>query len=218
MSRKVRTTKKIFKVFCEGDTEHNYIDEMKRQRKLAIAIKPVNMKGGGYINFLDQVKTDGSSNSLAKFIIVDGDLAVKDEGEKKNFKELLNYCMLQNKTGRIPHFLIVDFPDFEYLACLHTPQYKNQNTERYIIKNMGYKSLDKFKSDKKVFNVLNTNENSYEIMLAALLKNNCFIRNEYKINKTKYEIAINSIYDWEKLGLKGSNINELFEILKEFVT
>lgn len=216
MSRKVRTTKKIFKVFCEGDTEHNYIDEMKRQRKLSIAIKPVNMKGGGYINFLDQLKTDSNSNSLAKFIIVDGDLVLKDEGEKKNFKELFNYCMLKNKSGRIPHFLIVNFPDFEYLACLHTPQYKNQNTPQYIIKNMGYQSLDEFKADKKVYSVLNTNENSYEIMLAALPKKRCLIENVYKINKTQYEIAINSKCDWEKLGLRGSNIHELFEILNEF--
>ena len=217
MSRKARTTKKIFKVFCEGDTEHNYIDEMKRQRRLSIAIKPINMKGGGYSNFLETVKTDSNSNCLAKFIIIDGDLALNKVGEKKNLKELIDYCIVQNKSGRIPHFLIVDFPDFEYLACLHTPQYKNQNTEQYIIRNLGYKSLDEFKSDTKVYNVLNTNGNSYEIMLTALPKNNCFIKNEHSINKTQYEISINStIYDWEKLGLKGSNIDELFDVLKAF--
>ncbi len=53
MSRKVRQTKKTFKVFCEGDTEYHYIDEMKSQLKLSIVIKPVNMKGGGDGNFLD---------------------------------------------------------------------------------------------------------------------------------------------------------------------
>lgn len=216
MSRKVRTTKKIFKVFCEGDTEHNYIDEMRSQRKLSIAIKPVNMKGGGYINFLDQVKTDSNSNSLAKFIIVDGDLASRDEGEKRNFKKLLDYCIMQNKSGRIPHFLIVTFPDFEYLACLHTPQYKNQNTTQYIIRNMGYQSLEEFKADKKVYNVLNTNGNSYEIMLSALPKGQSLIENAYKINKTQYEISINTKYDWEKSGIKGSNIHEFFEILSAF--
>lgn len=35
MDRKIRETKKIFKVFCEGDTEYNYIDEMRRQKKLS---------------------------------------------------------------------------------------------------------------------------------------------------------------------------------------
>ncbi len=47
MSRKVREIKKNFKVFCEGDTEYHYVDEMRRQLKLSITLKPVNMKGGG---------------------------------------------------------------------------------------------------------------------------------------------------------------------------
>ncbi len=41
MSRKIRETKKNFKVFCEGDTEYNYIDEMRRQKRFSIAIKHV---------------------------------------------------------------------------------------------------------------------------------------------------------------------------------
>ena len=131
---------------------------MKRQRRLSIAIKPINMKGGGYSNFLDTIKTDSNSGCLAKFIIIDGDLALNKTGEKKNLKELIDYCIVQNKSGRIPHFLIVDFPDFEYLACLHTPQYKNQNTEQYIIRNLGYNSLEEFKSDTKEKNGLPDSE------------------------------------------------------------
>ena len=68
MTRKPRETKKNFKVFCEGDTEYNYIDELRRQKRFSIAIKHVNMKGGGYSNFLEQVKTDGTANCLAKLI------------------------------------------------------------------------------------------------------------------------------------------------------
>ncbi len=41
MSKKIRETKKNFKVFCEGDTEYNYIDEMRRQKRFSIAIKHV---------------------------------------------------------------------------------------------------------------------------------------------------------------------------------
>lgn len=48
MSRKTRATQKIFKVFCEGSTEHHYVDEMRRQKKLIITLKSVNMEGGGY--------------------------------------------------------------------------------------------------------------------------------------------------------------------------
>ena len=211
-------TKKNFKVFCEGDTEYNYIDEMRRHKRLSITIKPVNMKGGGYSNFLEQVKTDGTTNCLAKFIIIDGDRAVEEDGEKKNLRELLEYCILQNRSGRIPHFLIVDYPDFEYIACLHTLRYKGQNTAQYIIKELGYKSVDAFKADKKVYNVLNTNVNSYALMLSLLRKENCFVINKYSISKKQYEIKITTIYDWEKLGRKGSNLNEFFDVVSGFNT
>ena len=165
------------------------------------------MKCGGYSNFLEQVKTDGTTNCLAKFIIIDGDRAIVEDGERKNLRELLEYCILQNRSGRIPHFLIVDYPDFEYVACLHTPRYQGQNVAQYIIKELGYKSIDEFKADKKVYNVLNTNGNSYEIMLSLLRKENCFVINNYSISKKQYEIKITTIYDWEKLGRKSSNIN-----------
>lgn len=216
MSRKIRETKKHFKVFCEGDTEHNYIDEMRRLKKLSITLKPVNMRGGGYSNFLEQIKTDSGTNCLAKFIIIDGDRAVADAGERKNLRELLDYCILQNKSGRIPHFLIVDYPDFEYIACLHTPNYKDQNVAQYIVKEMGYKSIDEFKSDKKIYNVLNTNGSSHDLMLSLLRKENCFIINEFSVDQKLYEIKISTTYDWDKLGRKGSNINEFFKVINSF--
>lgn len=218
MSRKTRITKKIFKVFCEGDTEYNYIDEMRRQKNLSIALKPVNMKGGGYSSFLEHVKTDGTTNCLAKFIIIDGDKAVTEGSEKKNLRELLNYCILQNQSGRIPLFLIVNYPDFEYIACMHTQKYKGQNVAQYIVKELGYKSIDEFKADKKVYDALNANGNSYALMLSTLRNENCFVINNYSISKKQYEIKISTIYDWEKLGRKGSNINEFFEVINSFNT
>lgn len=101
MNRKTRVTKKNFKVFCEGDTEYNYIDEMRRQKRLSISLKLVNMKGGGYSDFLEQVK---------------------------------------------------------------------------------------------------------------------FVVNNYSISRKQYEIKISTIYTWEKLGEKGSNINEFFEVVSSFNT
>lgn len=218
MSRKIRATQKNFKVFCEGDTEYNYIDEMRKQKKLSITLKPVNMKGGGYSNFLETVKTDGTANCLAKFIIIDGDRAVLESGEKRNLRELLDYCILQNQSGRTPHFLIVNYPNFEYIACLHTPKYKGQNISQYIINELGYKSVDEYKADQKVYHVLNTNKNSYSLMLSLLRKEDCFVINKYSINKKHFEIKISTIYDWEKLGRKASNINEFFEVINSFIT
>lgn len=216
MSRKTREIKRNFKVFCEGDTEYHYVDEMRHQLKLSIALKLVNMKGGGYSSFLNALRTDGNANCLAKFIIIDGDKAVNEIGEKKNLKKLIEYCILQNNSGRTPHILIVNTPDFEFLGCLHTPNYKGQSIEQYIIKEMGYQNINAFKTDKKIYHVLNTNGNSSDVMLAALRKENCLVVNQCTVNKSRFEIQVVTVSKWENLGHSGSNINEYFEILNCF--
>ena len=80
MSRPERKLQKRFVVFCEGDTEYNYID---------------------------------------------------------------------NKKGTIPHFLIVNNPDFEYVACLHVPEYKGQEVTRFLQTVLGFQSLEQFKKIRK---------------------------------------------------------------------
>lgn len=82
MSRPKRKVEKSFKIFCEGDTEFNYFEYIRKNKKASLAIKPVNMKGGGYANFLNRLKEDANSNCLAKFIIIDGDRAEKIPGER----------------------------------------------------------------------------------------------------------------------------------------
>lgn len=149
MSRKERKVGKVFKVFCEGDTEYNYIDEMRRQLKLSIALKPINMRGGGYSSFLEDIRVDSNTNCVAKFIV--------DE--------------------------------------------------------LGYGSVDEFKADSKVYNVLNTKGNSVKIMLDSLKRKNCFIVNKYFYDERKFSMTAETKYDWDKLGNRGSNINEFFEIV-----
>lgn len=43
---------------------------MKKIQGVELALKPVNMHGGGYTNFLKKIKTEADSNCLAKFIMV----------------------------------------------------------------------------------------------------------------------------------------------------
>ncbi len=40
MSRPIRTLQKRFVVFCEGDTEYNYIDKMRKKQGVHDAVKP----------------------------------------------------------------------------------------------------------------------------------------------------------------------------------
>lgn len=216
MSRPIRNLKPTFIIFCEGDTELNYFNGMKKKDDLAIFLKPINMKGGGYNNFLKELKKSSNSNSIAKFVIIDLDVLIDNINENKNLYELINYCKKQNRTSSIPIFIIINNPDFEYIACLHSSAYKNQQCKEFIEKKFNYKNLDKFKSDKNVYTFLTSKDNSINNMLSKL---NCnkYIKNKYSIKKKTMDIKIDeTIINKNNTSQKGSNINEFFEILNKF--
>lgn len=62
MSRKQRILKKRYAIFCEGDTEYNYTDKMRKKQGVELVLKPINMHGGGYSNFLCQSKKESQTN------------------------------------------------------------------------------------------------------------------------------------------------------------
>lgn len=74
MSRKERSIKKVFKVFCEGDTEYNYFDNIRTTKNISLAIRPVNMGGGGYANFISKLKCDSNNRNN---VIVNNKISVK---------------------------------------------------------------------------------------------------------------------------------------------
>lgn len=216
MSRKQRVTEKVFKIFCEGDTEHNYFNYIRKNKKVSLAIRPINMKGGGYANFLEQIESDANSNCLAKFIVIDGDRALSIPGEKKALNDLINFCKKQNSSRRIPHILIIDYPDFEYVACLHTYAFKGQNVEQYIKSELGYKDIDSFKADDKVFKVLvESGKGSVEQLLKSINHNNAIVDNKFSINKSKYEIFVETETEMDNLGKRGTNFDDFYKILNE---
>ena len=89
MSRIKRTLQKRFVVFCEGDTEYNYINAMRKNAGVQVILKPINMKGGGYLNFLKKIKTESPTDCLAKFIIVDGGSI---DGTPQRIREYAEQC------------------------------------------------------------------------------------------------------------------------------
>lgn len=129
MSRKKRLVKKVFKVFCEGDTEYNYFEYIRKNKKVSLAIRPINMKGGGYANFLDQIKGDANSNCLAKFIVIDGDRALSFPGELDALKGIIDYgnqVKINNYHFRLmnDYFKIKENEKFCYVYQVSTqPQY-----------------------------------------------------------------------------------------------
>lgn len=214
MSRKQRVLKKRYAIFCEGDTEYNYTDKMRKKQGVELVLKPINMHGGGYSNFLRQIRKESQTNYLAKFIIMDADRIVSVPGEKENFLKLMEYCRIQNDKGNTPLFVIADNPDFEYVACLHDTDYKGQDTKSYIVKTWGYKDLDAFKNDTEVYDFLNIGKKSLENLLGSIRRQEKLVKNRYEIKKKTFDISIKStIFDHEMLGQRASNIEEFFDVI-----
>lgn len=187
---------------------------MKKIQGVELALKPVNMHGGGYTNFLKKIKTEADSNCLAKFIIIDLDRAINDINEERCLKELVEYCQNQNKKGAVPYFLITDNPDFEYVACLHIPDYHGENIKRYIEKKLNFTDIEKFKSNSDIYSYLNTKGNSIQLALDRLKQRSSYIRNEYTLRPKNFEIKVTKTNVNESaMGMNGSNIFELFEVI-----
>ena len=214
MSRKERILKKRYAVFCEGDIEYNYIDKMRKNQGVELVLKPINMHGGGYTNFLKQIKKEAQTNYLAKFIIVDADRIKTIPEEQENFLKLLEYCKLQNDKGNTPHFLIADNPDFEYVACLHDIEYKGQDTKNYIVNVWKFKDIASFKSNGEVYDFLNTGNKSYKKLLEVIRNQDKLVSNKYEIKKKTFDIVIKKTdYVQEALSKRNSNIEEFFDVI-----
>lgn len=214
MSRKERVLKKRYAIFCEGGTEYNYIDKMRKNQGVELVLKPINMHGGGYSNFLKKIRKEAQTNYLAKFIIVDADRIKTIPGEQENFIKLLGYCKLQNDKGNTPHFLIADNPDFEYVACLHDIDYKGQDSKSYIINNWKFKDMDTFKGCEEVYEFLNSGNKTYKNLLESIRKQDKLVSNKYEIKKKTFDIIVKKTdYDQETLNKKSSNIEEFFDVI-----
>lgn len=204
-------------MFCEGETEYYYIEGLKKQRKLQIKIKTIDMNGGGYKNFLRKIKQESEANCLAKFILIDGDRAVNDLTEKKNLMDIIDYCKVQNDSKRCPHILIINHPDFEYVGCSHSIHFRGQNTSVFIRDQFNCNSVDDFKKDVNVYSKLTKGDNSIDNMLNLLKTKPHVIRNVIKKTREQFSILVTGpIWDNEAFGKKGSNIEDLFGVIDMF--
>ena len=213
MARPTRNLKKTFVIFCEGDTEYNYFNGMKNLPDLEMTLKPINMHGGGYKSFLQAIKKETTVNRIATFIVVDGDRAQNISAELQALKELQEYCARQNKKDAAsPYFLIIDCPDFEYVACLHDLNFSGGNVENHIKNNFNFGKLETFKSNPKVYSFLNSGSKNYRNAIEQLEKRLKVISNEYERNGVFVTLS-DSITNWDLIGQRNSNIAEIFKIV-----
>lgn len=211
-----RVGKLKIKLFVEGYTEENYFKNLRKSRNVEISYKEVNMKGGGYTNFYNEIRKSNDYGFIAIFIIVDLDKYINEPEQVQPFNKLLKYCQDKNKNGNIPYFLIVSNRDFEYFACCHCSKYKNNDTTAYIINKFNYKSLDNFKNDEKIYNFLNSNSRSYTNALSKVRFKTPYISNEYKKEVKGLDINIKikrTEIESRALNYFNTNIFELFDII-----
>lgn len=50
--------------------------------------------------------------------------------------------------------MIIDNPDFEYIACLHVDNYNGQNVKKYIEQTLEFGDVDNFKAKKMYMIIL----------------------------------------------------------------
>lgn len=186
---------------------------MKNLPNIEITLKPINMHGGGYKNFLQAVKKESSLNRIATFIIVDGDRAHKIAGELQALQDLQEYCTRQNKKdSKKPYFLIVDSPNFEYIACLHDAKYSDGDVARHIKNNFRFESVDAFKGNANIYSFLNAESKSYRHMIEQIKKRPKLIFNKY--SRDGIIIYVSDTYkNWSLIGQRGSNIDEFFDVV-----
>ena len=214
MNRPQRKLKRTFWIFCEGDTEFNYFNSLRKIND-DVKILPVNMEGGGYKEYLKIIKKDSPQNRVATFIVIDCDRARNMSEEKDALINLINHCQRQNEKSTSPYILILNNPDFEYIACLHDSKYKGGNAKQHIIKIFGFKGIDEFKSNANIYDFLNKDQSrNYQIMLDKLSHTDKkFLKNQYKFDVTKVIIAVATSIDWDELYNNNSNIDEFFKVI-----
>ena len=93
-----REGKLKLRLFVEGYTEENYFKKLRKNNNVEITYKEINMEGGGYTNFLEEIKKTSDLGFIAVFIVVDLDKYICEINQKKPFEELVKYCHNKNKN------------------------------------------------------------------------------------------------------------------------
>ena len=132
-------------------------------------------------------------------------------GEDAAFLRLLEYCRQQNRKKAVPCFLVLDNPDFEYVACLHAEDFSDQATEKFIREKMRFQSLAEFKRKEDIYEFLTSGAYSSENMLKRLRGSKKALYNKYIIQRRNYSIRVTeTVFKKADLSVRCSNLEEFW--------
>ena len=219
-SRPKRTSAKRFVVYCEGETELNYVNGLKAwlqtvDDSIRIRIDSVCVGGGGYKKMLEKLRTEPDSNCIARLVMLDYDRCLSDATEREAFGQLMQLSKSTvGRARRVPIILVVSNRDFEYALCCHDPKYSDSKTDTFLCAEWGYKDVSKCKADKKVWDKAHVAARSHEVAIEHLGRRPKLVKIFIKPDKKALKIVLKEIdLHVENELAATSNLEDLFTVL-----
>lgn len=178
--RKKRVLSKKCVVYCEGQTEQNYLDGFKRwvhsiDPSSEITIKPVDVGGGGYASMLRKVQTEPDSNCVARIVLLDFDRYLTDPDERNCLPRLIEVSKASIKK-KVPIILILSNKKFEYVLCCHDDDYNHGDVDRFI-RSKWNQDPSSCKGDANIWEFCNRGGRSIEIAMKKLSERSFLVKN-----------------------------------------
>ncbi|MCI8366268.1 MAG: RloB domain-containing protein [Eggerthellaceae bacterium] len=187
--REKRQLAKKCVVYCEGQTELNYVRGLKRWLKsvepsLDIMLDPTDVKGGGYSVMLDKIRTAPDSNCIARIVLIDFDRYKKHAGERPVLRSILAVSRASIRKN-VPVVVIVSNESFEYVICCHDEKYNDADPATFLCREWGYRSLNECKSDDRIWEKCCKGSRSIHVALELLRGKPSIVRNEMAFREGK---------------------------------
>lgn len=218
--RPKRTSAKRFVVYCEGETELNYVNGLKAwvqtmDDSIHIRIDSVCVGGGGYKRMLEKLRTEPDSNCIARLVMLDYDRCLSDVAEREAFRQLMQLSRsTADRSRRVPIILVVSNRDFEYALCCHDPKYGDGNTDTFLRVEWGYKDVSKCKADKKVWDKAHMAARSHEVAIEHISCRPKLVENLIKTDVKALKVVLKEV-DLHVANEHAvtSNLGDLFAVL-----
>lgn len=217
-ARTKRSLTKKIEVFCEGETERNYVEGMRQWLKernptVEMIIESKLLKGGGYSSALKALRCAPDSNCVARVAILDFDRWNKHPGERRTFGDLLELSRASSRRN-VPVILVISNRNFEYAICCHDDTYKDGDTAAFLRDVLGYSDVSKCKSDAGLWGKLHRDGRSHDVALRHLSRRPSLIRNSISISRKTPAVSLQKVDFFEDESAScSSNLGDLFKVV-----
>lgn len=216
-TRPKRASAKRFVVYCEGETEFNYVNGLKSWLRtvddsVRVHIDSVCVKGGGYKQMLERLRSEPDSNCIARIVVLDYDRCMDDRAEREMFRRLVELSQLSSGGGkRVPIILVVSNRDFEYALCCHDEKYADGKTDSFLCGEWGYEDIAKCKADKRIWEKAHAGMRSHDNAIERLERRPRLMDNRIATNRSTLTVVLDKVeLITNNEAAATSNLKDLF--------